>query len=56
MTEKQKSVNSIIFRASTDTKENHEVYENYKSLLQDLDLDPKEYAVSVRKLAAVLRV
>ena len=56
MTEQEKKLSEIMSRASLDLKQNQLIYHNYKRMVEDLDLDPKDFEQAIRKLAAILKV
>lgn len=46
----------ILAQAGRDIKGNYQIYHSYKRMLEDLNLNPKDYERVVRKLSAILKV
>lgn len=55
-TNTKEQLDKILAQAGRDIKENYQIYHNYKRMLEDLELNPKEYERAIRKLAAVLEI
>lgn len=55
-TQKKERLKSIMARAKLDHKGDYSVYHNYRRLLEELELSPKDFEQAVRKLSNILRV
>lgn len=55
-TQKKERLKNIMERAKLDHKEDYTIYHNYRRLLEELELEPKEFEQAVRKLSNILKV
>lgn len=53
---KGNKLDAILRQASRDEKGDYTIYHNYRRLLEELELEPKEFEQAVRKLSNILRV
>lgn len=53
---KQKKLSSILEQAKLDRKGDYSIYHNYRRLLEELELSPKDFEQAVRKLSNILKV
>ncbi len=53
---KRDKLDKILTQATADAKGDYRVYHDYRRRLEELELDPKTFEQSVRKLAKILRV
>lgn len=53
---KRDELDRIISQAAADAKGDYRIYHDYRRKLEELELDPKTFEQSVRKLAKILRV
>lgn len=53
---KRDELDRIISQAAADAKGDYRIYRDYRRKLEELELDPKTFEQSVRKLAKILRV
>lgn len=53
---KQKKLSAILEQAKLDHKGDYSVYHNYRRLLEELELSPKDFERAVRKLSNILKV
>lgn len=55
-TEQEKKLKDIMSRANLDLKHNYSIYHNYRRMIEDLELNPKEFESAIRELAVILKV
>ena len=53
---KKDELDRIMSQAASDAKGDYRIYHDYRRKLEELELDPKTFEQSVRKLAKILRV
>lgn len=53
---KQKKLSAILEQAKLDRKGDYSIYHNYRRLLEELELSPKDFEQAVRKLSNILKV
>lgn len=56
MITKEKRLKDIFTRAKHDTKGNYSIYHSYRNMIEELNLNPKDFEAAVRKLSNILRV
>lgn len=49
-------LNIIVAQAGRDAKGNYSIYHNYRRMIEELNLKPKEFERAVRELSKILRV
>lgn len=54
--QKKEKLKSIMSRAKLDHKCDYSVYHNYRRLLEELELSPKDFEQAVIKLSNILKV
>lgn len=46
----------IMAQAGRDAKGNYNIYHNYRRMIEELNLKPKEFERAIRELSKILRV
>lgn len=54
--QKKEQLKNIMARAKLDHKGDYNIYHNYRRLLEELELSPKDFEQAVRKLSNILKV
>ena len=54
--EKNVQLEEILKRARIDAKGNYSIYHTYRRMIEELELQPKDFEQAVRKLANILEV
>lgn len=49
-------LNIILAQAGRDSKGNYSIYHNYRRMIEELNMNPKEFERAVRELSKILRV
>lgn len=49
-------LNIIMAQAGRDAKGNYSIYHNYRRMIEELNMNPKEFERAVRELSKILRV
>ena len=55
-TEDRERLNIIMAQAGRDAKGNYSIYHNYRRMIEELNLKPKEFERAIRDLSKILRV
>lgn len=49
-------LNIILAQAGRDAKCNYSIYHNYRRMIEELNLKPKEFERAIRELSKIMRV